>query len=70
MIFHDNRLLADDSQEISYLIFFRKLDKMSQNLVSAAVVIHASRVSLFFLIWTYAESVSNLAGRFEIDCRK
>ena len=39
MIFHENRLLADDSHEISFLIFFRKLGKMSQNLSSAAVVI-------------------------------
>ena len=35
MIFHENRLLADDSHVISYLI------KMSQNLSSAAVVICA-----------------------------
>ena len=34
-------MLADDSHEISYLIFFRKLEKMSQNLSSAAVVIGA-----------------------------
>ena len=44
MIFHENRLLADDSYVISYLIFFRKLGKMSQNLSSAAVVIGALRV--------------------------
>ena len=44
MILHENRLLADDSHEISYLIFFRKLGKMSQNLSSAAVVIGAFRV--------------------------
>ena len=44
MIFHENRLLADDSHEISYLIFLRKLGKMSQNLSSAAVVIGALRV--------------------------
>ena len=38
MIFHENRVLADDL--IKYLIyFFRKLGKMSQNLSSAAVVI-------------------------------
>ena len=43
MIFHENRLLADDSHEI-YLIFFRKLGKISQNLSSAAVVIGALRV--------------------------
>ena len=47
MIFHENRLLADDSHEISYFIFFRKLGKMSQNLSSAAVVIGALRVNAF-----------------------
>ena len=44
MIFHENRLLADHSHEISYLIFF-KLDKMPQNLSSDAVMIGALRVS-------------------------
>ena len=48
MIFHENRLLADDSHEISYLIFFRKFGKMSQNLSSAAVVIGTLRVNLVF----------------------
>ena len=33
MLFHENRLLADDSYEISYLIFFKKLGKMPQNVV-------------------------------------
>ena len=37
MIFHENRLLADHSHEISS--YFRKLRKMSKNLLSAAVVI-------------------------------
>ena len=48
MVFHENRLLADDSHEIhvSYIIFFRKFEKMSQNLSSAAVVIGALRVNL------------------------
>ena len=41
MTFHENRLLADVSHEISYLIFFKKLEQMSQNLLSAAVVIGA-----------------------------
>ena len=49
MIFHENRLLADDSYEISYLIFFQKLRKMSQYLSSAAVVIGALWVNVFFL---------------------
>ena len=39
MIFHENRLLADNSYEISY--FFHKLGQMSQKLSSAAVVIGA-----------------------------
>ena len=39
MIFHKSRLLADDSYEMPYLIFFQKLGKMTQNLSSAAVVI-------------------------------
>ena len=39
MIFHGNRLLADDSHEISCLIFFQKFAKMPQNLSSTAVVI-------------------------------
>ena len=41
MLFHENRLLADDSHEIS--CFFRILGKMSQNILSAAVVIGALR---------------------------
>ena len=44
MIFHENRLLADDSREISYLIFGRKLGGKAQNVSSAAVVIGALRV--------------------------
>ena len=44
MIFHENRLLADDSRIITYLIFSPKLGKMLQNLSSAAVVIGALRV--------------------------
>ena len=45
MIFHENHLLADDSHEISYFFFFRKLGKISQNLSSAAVVIGVLRVN-------------------------
>ena len=44
MIIHENRLPADDSHEISCLIFFRKLGKMSQNLLSATVVIGTLKV--------------------------
>ena len=39
MIFHENRLLADDSHKNIMPYFCRKLGKMSQNLSSAAVVI-------------------------------
>ena len=49
MIFHENRLLADNSHEISCLIFFRKLGKMSQNLSSVAVVIDALRAKNIFI---------------------
>ena len=45
MIFHENRLSAEDSPEIAYLIF-RKYEKMSQNVLAAAVVIGALRVSI------------------------
>ena len=44
MIFHENRLLADDSHEISYLIF-SKIGEDVQILSSAAVVIAALRVN-------------------------
>ena len=53
MIFHENHLLADDSHVISYLIFVKKLRKMSNNLSSAAVVIGALRVK-------YLENISRL----------
>ena len=49
MIFHENRLLADDSYEISYLIkkkFKKKkiIGKDVEKMSSAAVVIGAFRV--------------------------
>ena len=40
-------MLADDSYEMSYLIFFQKLGKMLQNLSFAAVVIGALRVKIY-----------------------
>ena len=45
MIFHENRLLADVSHEMPFLIFFANIGKMSQNLSSAAVVIGALKVN-------------------------
>ena len=50
MTIYENRLLADDSHKISYLIFCRKLGKMLQNLPSAAVVIGALRISGLILV--------------------
>ena len=58
MIFHEKHLLADDSHEILYLIFFRKLGKMSQNLLSAAVVIGA----LGLVIFVYLPCELKVAG--------
>ena len=43
MIFHENRLLAGDSHEISYIIFFENLKRYHKK-SSAAVVIGALRV--------------------------
>ena len=42
MIFHENRLLADDSHVISYLIFVENWERRCK--MSAAVVIGALRV--------------------------
>ena len=51
MIFRENRLLADDFHEISYLIFVcRKLGKILLNVLSAAVVIGTLRVKLKVLL--------------------
>ena len=44
MIFHENFLLADKFSFNSMPYFFRKLEKMSQNLSSALVVIGTLRV--------------------------
>ena len=44
MIFHENRLLADDSHVISYLIFVENWERCLKNLSSAAVLIGALRV--------------------------
>ena len=54
MIFHENQL-ADDSYVISFIPYFcQKLGKISQNLLSAAVVIGALRVKyLFYVLFAY-----------------
>ena len=52
MIYHENRLLADNSHEISYLFFLQKLGKMSQNLTSArAVTICQKRIAIYCNIY-------------------
>ena len=56
MVFHENRLLADDCHEICP-VFFLKLGKMSQNLPSAAVVIGALRVKWFYTLILSKESL-------------
>ena len=48
LIFHVNRLLADDSHEISRLVFFEKLKKKYFQMSAAAVVIGALRVNIKF----------------------
>ena len=58
MIFHKNRLLADDSHEIATL-FFRKLGKMSKNLSSAAVVIGALRVNKILIFLSHMHKVTH-----------
>ena len=48
MVFHEYCLLADDSHEISYLIFVENWEKYRKNLSSAAVVIGAVKVKYRF----------------------
>ena len=48
MIFHEIRLLADNSHEISFLISFENYERCKIKLSSAAVVIGALRVNIRF----------------------
>ena len=59
MIFHENRLLEDDSHETSYLIFF---GKMLKNLSSAAVL----KITFCSILYDIARN--NLMNH--IDCIK
>ena len=59
MIFHENRLLADDSHEITYLIFVENQERFCKICSSAAVVIGALRVNSLLLI--------NLANSLDPD---
>ena len=56
MIFHENRLLADDSHELSYLIYFENWKDFAK--IVAAVVIGALRVNDLFFLNNYLYSVS------------
>ena len=47
MVFHENRLLADNSHGIAYLIFSKNMKGVA-NLSSAAIVIGALRVKFLF----------------------
>ena len=48
MIFHEIRLLADNSNEISFPISFENYERCKNKYSSAAVVIGALRVNLRF----------------------
>ena len=65
MIFHENRLPADDSHEI-YLIFLRKLEKMSQYLPSAADVIGALRVGIVLIFYRVVGEIRMRTGKFQM----
>ena len=73
MLFHDYRLLADDSREIECLIFFlKKIVKLFQSFLSAAVVMSALRISDFIwpfyrLIWELF-SIKKMAFILPISC--
>ena len=70
MIFHENRLLSDDSHEISCLLFFRKLRKMSPNLLSAAVAIGALRVKELQPAYKQINMVALTCVSFSIEREK
>ena len=61
MIFHENRLLADDSHETSYLIFFGKLGKLSQNVSTAAHVIGA--------VFRFYTALTNVSMKYLVMCK-
>ena len=67
MIFYENCLLADNSHEKSYLIFFQKLGKLSQNLSSAAVMIGALMVNFFLARGNFYHLLIAFANSLEPD---
>ena len=67
MIFHENRLLADDSHEISIHFFSRKFGKMLRILSSAAFVFGALRVNVLQNVFT---SEADLYNYVNVYCRE
>ena len=59
MVFHENRLLADDSHGMSYIFFFENKERCSKTCVSAAVVIGALRVNILARYSLYGIGVGN-----------
>ena len=64
MIFHENYLLADNSHEISYLIFFKKNIKDATKLASDAVVICTFRIK-FVLAFFVENNSGNISFKFD-----
>ena len=63
-------MLADESHEISYLIFFRKLEKTLQILSSAAVVIVGFKGYVFACLGVFHDFLSLADFFFKIDIFK
>ena len=66
MIFHENRLLVDDSHEISYLFSFRNLEKMSQHLSSAAVLMGSLRFNCPYYVNSFLYNIPGLCLLFKL----
>ena len=70
MIFHENRLLADDSRVISYLIFVENWEKCHKNLSSAAVVNGALRVNYFLASGNFCRPLITFANSLDPDQKR
>ena len=59
MIFHENRLLADASHEISYLIFFENWERCQQTAKKhAKIVQYAKSLKTFLLSFRWRKDLS------------
>ena len=63
MIFHENCLLADNSHEISYLIFFQIREDVAK---SAAVMIGALRVKILWVLSSYYPEPHTIKSQWSI----